>query len=191
MTRGTGLLQKLRIVLLLGTALSTVGCQRTPLAPAEFKLPEDSRADNVFVEGFQVGEGRDGLHVGFGTWGNALVFAVVSDVPGDQSSAGLIQSSNFVQYRGLHGKLGEVHVKWACATSDGQTGRMFINGNEYDLAQGSLLLVSTTGGSTRALQLQRDLSKLSPEAASLEPWLKADPQIETFFVARAGDQENP
>lgn len=68
-----------------------------------------------------------------------------------------------------------------------------INGSAHDLSKGSLLLVSTRGGSGTVLQLDRDLSQLKPQfdsgfpedmrVAALMEFAKGDQAIAGFFSA--------
>lgn len=76
-------------------------------------------------------------------------------------------------------------VSWKCETPDGKTGAVRINAATYDLAKGPVFLVSTKGGETQVVQLQRDLSKLAPGQPSLEKLAKDDPDIAAFLAKAA------
>jgi hypothetical protein len=60
-------------------------------------------------------------------------------------------------------------------------GKVSIEGKSYDLADGSLVLVSGDGDDLRVKQLRRDVSTLRPEPNELIAFGKATPEIKAFF----------
>jgi hypothetical protein len=60
-------------------------------------------------------------------------------------------------------------------------GNVLIEGKSYDLADGSLVLVSGDGDDLRVKQLRRDVSTLRPEPNELIAFGKATPEIKAFF----------
>lgn len=77
-------------------------------------------------------------------------------------------------------------IAWHCEIEDkdGKTGRAEIDSKEYDLAGGTLLLVSTRGKDIRVTQLKRDLSGVSPDQAGLER-LAIDPDVKGWLSEEA------
>jgi hypothetical protein len=78
-------------------------------------------------------------------------------------------------------------VEFTCETKDGTSGRATIEGKDYDLANGTLFLVSAQGGQYRVKQLKRDLSHLQ-SASELKEFGKNDPDIVGFF-AKTGESK--
>jgi hypothetical protein len=134
--------------------------------------------------------GLDMAEAGFVTWGD----------PGDPTSGRGLACVILIDFVGTEGfnhtsRGGSGYhrandgrkVEWQCETSDGKTGSVKINGRAYDLAQGSLFLVSTKGGDVRVLQLKRDTLKLKVGNVqdSLETLIRSDEDIAPFY-ANAG-----
>ncbi len=76
-------------------------------------------------------------------------------------------------------------VKFYCKTKDGKAGPVKINGAAYDLVDGNLFLVSTTGEDIRVKQLKRDMSSQKFDQESLAAVGKADAEIVDFFGKNA------
>ena len=93
-------------------------------------------------------------------------------------------------YRGqLHAKGGD-KMDWSCGTKDGHTGKVVIDGREFDLAAGGLFLVSAKEGTPRVEQLAVDVEQLQVcEDAKRFPELgKADPRVAAFLQASKDDK---
>jgi hypothetical protein len=82
-------------------------------------------------------------------------------------------------------------IAYECVTSDGETGTCWIgfrnarwpaDATRYDLADGSLFLISTQGAEPRIKQLQRDLSSVKSEIGYFEGLAKSDAEIRDFFI---------
>ena len=85
----------------------------------------------------------------------------------------------------LHARDGR-KIAWSLSTQDGKSGKVVIDGQEFDLDQGALFLVSAKDKPTRVEQLKVDPSQL--QAMAVEPFLdqlleqaKGDPQIAKFL----------
>ena len=76
-------------------------------------------------------------------------------------------------------------VEFNCDTKDAKTGQATINGATYDLAAGTLFLLSTEGLRSQVKQLKRNLSDLKFERDSLEAFGRNDPDIAGFFIQAA------
>ena len=179
-------------VLLVAAAglLTAAGCSnKPPPSPASSNSIGGGQYEWHSFKELKPEAGLDEAQASFGTWGNAasgsgLAFVILSDVVGpskvETKSSGKISG----QQRSTDGR----QVDWQCDTSDGKTGTVTLNGQVYDLAQGSLFLVSTKGTEARMLQLKRDTMKLkvgNDPKVTLESLIKGDEEIGPFF-ANAG-----
>ena len=80
----------------------------------------------------------------------------------------------------LHTKDGR-EIVWSCSTQDGKTGKVIIDGQEFDLSGGALFLISTKDKPTRVEQLAIEAGQLQertttdkfPELATAEPRIAA------------------
>jgi hypothetical protein len=115
-----------------------------------------------------------------GGWRSSTVSGVTK---GDGSC--LYQSASYP--KGL-ASYREVKVTYT-SSDESHSGQVTIDDKHYDLANGSLFLVSGIGGGLRVKQLSRDLSKLRQPLANptfdekiLISFGKNDPDIKTFFA---------
>jgi hypothetical protein len=72
------------------------------------------------------------------------------------------------------------HVEFAGETKDGKTGHVTIEGNKYDLADGTLFLVSSRRGYV-VKQLKRDLTRFQDADELFKELSKSDPDVLDFF----------
>src|SRR5262249_61656286 len=72
-------------------------------------------------------------------------------------------------------------VDWWCQTSDGMTGQVRINGQQFNLEDGALFLVSTRGGQVQIEQHKRYLLEMAPEDKNLKRFTKEDPEVKRFL----------
>jgi hypothetical protein len=84
-------------------------------------------------------------------------------------------------YEGHHSAIGNRRIDFRAKTIDGITGSVTIAGVEYDLAKGSLFLVSTHAVPPTVTQFAFDLSSLPEGANELKEFAKATPQIRDYF----------
>jgi len=82
------------------------------------------------------------------------------------------------------------HIDWACSTPDGKSGKVKVNGQEFNLAGGALFLVSTTEKPLRVEQLAVAAGELQACADGKKfPGLaKAEPRIASFVESCRVDQ---
>jgi hypothetical protein len=82
----------------------------------------------------------------------------------------------------LHAKDGR-EIVWSCSTQDGKSGKVIIDGQEFDLNQGALFLVSAKEKPTRVEQVVIDTGQLQAESlvGKFPELAKADPRIATFL----------
>lgn len=72
--------------------------------------------------------------------------------------------------------------EWEVHSSDGQTGDMWINGESYNLSQGTLFLVSSQGDDVKVNQLQRDFSELEATNEAIAGMAQSDPDVANFVT---------
>jgi hypothetical protein len=72
-------------------------------------------------------------------------------------------------------------VDFLCETTDGRTARFEIDDKVFDLAQGSLFLVSTQQEKPRVAQFAQDVTKFPNEAGALREFALANAEISKFF----------
>jgi hypothetical protein len=87
--------------------------------------------------------------------------------------------------RGYIGSHKRRKIEFHCRTKDGKSGTVKINGTTYDLANGSLFLVSTSGDEVRIKQLNRDMTRQTFDEESLTAFGKGDAEIVEFFTKSA------
>jgi hypothetical protein len=83
------------------------------------------------------------------------------------------------------------HFAWQCATSDAKSGTMTIDGRSFELAAGTLFLVSTSGGTVAVTQLNRDLTGISLDPGTFMTLAKNDSLIRSFVLAANETIEKP
>ena len=134
-------------------------------------------------EGKEPVPGIDQASITCGLWsGRGMAVVVWTDVTTVNSeflAPVTTKAEGFVfagHHRGPNGR----KVDCRCATRDGKTGTVAINGANYDLARGAIFLVSTTGAQTRVCQLERDTTKL--EVDGFRELAKSDQEIRGFFT---------
>jgi hypothetical protein len=100
----------------------------------------------------------------------------------DQCRVGLVRIPRGGFFSSANGK----RVEWAWKAPQERGGRFQLNGTAYDLANGTLFLVSTKGGQIRVTQLDVDLSQVQPDKQGFEAFAKEQPRIAQFFADGAG-----
>jgi WD40 repeat protein len=109
-----------------------------------------------------------------------FVFFIWGDFCGG-AGGGYNVSVDGLKFHGfLRNQVGDRHVGFAGETKDGKTGRATVEGKEYDLADGTLFLVSARRG-YRVKQLKRDLTRFHNADELFRELSKNDPDIMEFF----------
>ena len=70
--------------------------------------------------------------------------------------------------------LGVKHVNWTLETSDGSSGRLVIDGEQYDLSAGEVISIDAENGGPKIRQFNRSLSALPSEAEAVKEFLLED-----------------
>jgi hypothetical protein len=78
-------------------------------------------------------------------------------------------------------------VKWLAETTDGVAADLWIDGRQYDLANGTMFLIATRGNSLQIEQVARDLSQLAPDVDELAALATEDPAVIDFIAQMTGD----
>jgi hypothetical protein len=107
-------------------------------------------------------------------------FVVWSDLLNGSSSAGSA-SGQGASCEGRHSARDGRHFEYRAQTTDGKAGTVTIADVDYDLAEGSLFLVSARDGPPKVAQISFDLSALPKKSQALKELAKSNPQIRGFF----------
>jgi hypothetical protein len=119
------------------------------------------------------------------TRGLALVIWWDSDGASESASeSGPFGSNAWGAFTPAKGK--KITWEWKGAREKG--GDFTLNGKPYDLAKGTLLLVSTKGGDIRVTQLDVDLSQIKPNEKGLQGLAKKHDKL-AKFIAEASAQK--
>ena len=133
-----------------------------------------------------------GTHLGlkpvrYGDWDQRVVFAIVFDHddvdkrPEVKSADGSASQGSTTEYFGYISS--PMRVEWSCRTTDAATGVMAINQQKFQLADGSLFLVSTREGTARVTQVKRRTAERT--VGTLKNDLAADPDVARFIDSQA------
>jgi hypothetical protein len=127
------------------------------------------------------------------SWSGKPIFVIWSDATSTDSRTeqnnSLMKCSGGLTYRGKDARP-DRRVAFSAEIQDDK-GKLTINGESYDLAEGALFLVSGVGDDPQVKQLSRDLTKLKlgqnvilqPE--DLAAFAKDEPEIAAFFAKTA------
>jgi len=148
------------IFLAIGLLLAVSGCSRTT-------PPGPDTAYGQF-------EGTGYL---FYRWEQGLRLMIWHDATDATSTGSGSTSDPIYRVDGRAVSPGVPPIEWTIETSDGQTAQFTLSGVSYDLTQGTLFLVRTSGGSIEVEQLRRDLSSVQLERDSILAFAQADPDI--------------
>lgn len=77
-------------------------------------------------------------------------------------------------------------IAFSCRFPDEQTGKVTIDGTEYDTAQGRVFLLKFEGDKLAVKQVKKDLSSIKLTQADFGEIGRADPAIKAFFESPAG-----
>lgn len=124
---------------------------------------------------------------------NEIALVVWTDntgASGNNSEGGLLTSSHA---SGFSSSPDGRRIDWEWNTPTQKSGEFQIDGARYDLANGTLMLVSTKAGKVRVTQLDVDLSKVQfkihlEAKKAFEGFAKNEPRV-AKFVAEASQQK--
>jgi hypothetical protein len=111
---------------------------------------------------------------------DGVPFVVWWDLPYNVSGSGG-GSAQGASYEGRFAGADGRRVEFRARTADGKSGSVTIAGVDYDLAKGSLFLVSTRDHPPKVVQVPFDLSGFPSDGNALRELARATPQIRGFF----------
>jgi hypothetical protein len=81
-------------------------------------------------------------------------------------------------------------LAWSCTTQDGTSGTVTIDGQQFDLAEGAVFLISAKEKQTKVEQLAVEMSKLQGGLVQekLPGLADTEPRIAAFFKEARGDK---
>ena len=122
----------------------------------------------------------------YGIWGDDIAILVLSDIRNGQGGGGRV--ADLTTYSGDHDSRDGRRIEWRCQTKNGKEGPVTFNGQNFELANGSLLLVTIDAEKTIVRQLKRDALHFNEDyRATLRDRLENDADIKDFFT----DVPNP
>jgi hypothetical protein len=111
-----------------------------------------------------------------------VVWSDLSGGAGQRGHSGLFGSHT----AGFSSSADGRRIDWEWKAPKERGGAFQINGTPYDLVNGTLFLVSTTGGQVRVAQLDVDLSKVTPDKQGFESFAENQPQVARFLAEATG-----
>ena len=136
---------------------------------------------NIIFGSLMVPEGFGGSYTVL-QWKEGLLISIVDDSQGAHHNAGSGSSEDPV-WRGqgnITGRNGQ-DITWRVETTDGKTGQFFIDEQAYDLTQGTLFLIKTSGESTQVMQQQSGFNGSCSDDESCQQLLKQDSAVLQFI----------
>jgi hypothetical protein len=152
------------LVVLIATAVVACGGRSTP--------PGASKT---------LGSAEQGGYL-FLRWQEGLEMMIWHDLTGEgtASSVGFVAGPFYIERGAAHAADGR-SLAWEVQTRDGRAGEAQIGGDRYDLAAGTLFLVTTQGGTTEVRQLSRDLSAVPLDHDGILAFAWTDPDLAAFL----------
>jgi hypothetical protein len=117
-------------------------------------------------------------------WQEGLEVMIWHDVAGSvvAHSAGSTEDRIYAERGSARSAEGR-SFEWELQTTDGKTGQVRIGKASYDLSAGTLFIVTTSGGTTDARQLDRDLSAVPLDHDGILAFAEKDPDLAAFLNA--------
>lgn len=164
--RWSRVLTAVTIIMMLLTAIA--GCRRTtPPGPDVGSAVIDGAASYTFLR-----------------WKEGLSVMLWYDITESVGSSGSGSTEDPIhRQEGYAAAADGRRVEWHLETADGMTATFTIDGQPYDLTQGTLFLISTREDATQIKQLERDLSNVEPTLESCEAFARSDPDVSDFIAA--------
>jgi hypothetical protein len=127
----------------------------------------------------------DGTYASYGQVEGFVAAVVWSDLPAVRCSSGT--SRGEAQFVAHHLDTAGREIRWQSRVSSDRTGAITINGKNYDLADGRLLLATINSGKPIVKQLRYDLEQFDDQdlLESLRGWLGTEAEIRGFFSSAA------
>lgn len=175
-------------VCILALVLLPAGCTRNtppaPSAPAPVVEPDK--------EGWGYGDPRGGKTAGldygcvlYWKWDETVALGVWIDHTARSKGRAESSAGKFELKGSLLTQSEEPLVEISCTTADGKAGRLTVGGQELELSDGWLVLVSAGKGKSRFKQLKRPVLQDLKNGAKPFQAMKGDPEIVAFFAPKA------
>jgi len=156
--------------------LGLTGCNRPPDIAISIGGPSGT---STWAHALPGDRSTPGIDEGSAYWAGRLL-VIWSDSP-NGTTAGSTGGPNGFTADGWLTTRDRRRVPFKATSPDGKTGKLVIDGVEYDLAAGRLFLVATSGGKVQVKQLATDWSGLNLESPDFRAFAKGDREIQTFF----------
>jgi hypothetical protein len=158
------LIHRALLAVLLTTGVAACGSSSTPSGA--------SKALGSFAQGGYL----------FLRWKEGLEVMIWHDLTGKGTadSAGFATGRLYIE-RGTARSTDGRSLAWEVQTVDGTMGEAQIGGVRYDLAAGTLFIVSTQEGTTAVRQLHRDLSVVPLDHDGILAFARTDPDLAAFL----------
>ncbi len=119
-----------------------------------------------------------GMNITFLRWEEGLMVLFVDDVKGRHSSGGSGSTDNPVHTATVSaGSPNTGGYKCQLETKDGKLANCRINGEDYDLSNGTLFVIKAKGEQVEMHQLKRDLTKIPFDAGDCKGPIEKDADI--------------
>ena len=115
-------------------------------------------------------------------WQEGLEVILWHDLTGESTagSAGFVAGRFYIERGSAHAADGR-SLAWEVQSTHGTLGEAQIGGVRYDLAAGTLFLVTTQGDATEVRQLPRDLSAVPLDHDAVLAFARNDPDVAAFL----------
>jgi len=115
-------------------------------------------------------------------WPEGLTVMIWDDIDGTHSNEGSGSTSDPVfKQRGRAQAADGRGYEYQLETTDGKTAHFSIDGQEYELLQGTLFLIKTGDGETQIQQLDHDLSGVVPTNQGCEAFALENSEVARFM----------
>ena len=123
-------------------------------------------------------------------WKEGLTIVLVDDMGGDHESSGSGSTRDSIwRGKGAARAADGRQVSWRAETADGKTAAFFLDGQSYDLSQGTLFLIRTRGGPTSVAQHKSNPAGRCSDSTDCQLWLENDPLVMQFVQETLGSHK--
>jgi hypothetical protein len=125
-----------------------------------------------------IGTSAPGLSITFLRWKEGLMVLFVDDIKGGHSSRGSGSTDNPVHTQIVSATSPDTGgYECQIETTDGKSAVCRINGNDYDLSEGTLFVVKAQGEQVEVHQLKRELTTIPFDAENCREPIQRDAEI--------------
>ena len=156
------------------------GCERKPRTGFIIKTWQSTSA-NRKVHGIDDGSAY------FGGYREGFSIIIWTDIMacGFPIKAAWDKTSNCAKYSGHLKSASGQKIDVECYVADRMKGLMTINQQEYDLANGSLFLISFRSPQIRVVQINQDIYAMTTKGKAWKQLLENAPEIKAFYEVTA------